>query len=206
MPVDLDKIASDRADLVKRLFAVSLSVGLASRIAVLPWLQGKSSSPDDLKDVALLFLSSMVVVLSWDGYLAALQVFKLRDIRRFYLDVVVVILYLILLLCSHSNAIPLWTEVLAAVFVVYVAWDLLTKLAYPAEDCGIMISLVWAVYFLAISFRSITVGENFIILVMIVFYGLVLYRIDKAIVFNSVLRVALAIAPFVVVCGITRVI
>lgn len=85
MPIDAEKVARDRADLVKRLFAIVLSVGLASRITGLPWIRGTPSSPDDVKNVILLSLSSLAVVLSWDGYLGALQLFKLKDIQRFTL-------------------------------------------------------------------------------------------------------------------------
>lgn len=87
----LTPIAIDRSDLIKRLFAVSLSVGFATQIAKMSWLtEGRLPVSGELPDLFLLIVSLFIIVLSWDGYLAAIQKFPPTDIYRFLLDVGIV--------------------------------------------------------------------------------------------------------------------
>ncbi len=69
----------------------------------------------------MLIVSAIVVVLSWEGYLTALQKYPLRDPSRFYLDVIIVFVYLILLEFSHANKLVFWYGCIVFIFVLYSA-------------------------------------------------------------------------------------
>src|SRR5260370_4213090 len=130
------QVAKDRADLIKRLFAVSLSVGFASQVAKI--IDAKFTSGSGIQDFMMLSVSATVVVLSWEGYLGALQDFPLEDVFRFYLDIIIVFLYLVLLACSHSDTAAWWSYVIDIIFISYIVWDLLTKYVYPDQYRGLL--------------------------------------------------------------------
>jgi hypothetical protein len=110
-------IARDRSDLVKRLFAVCLSVGFANQIINMVWLtNGKLPPSNEVPDLLLLIVSLIIIVLSWDGYLRVLQEFPLEDVYRFFLDIGIVFSYLILLQCAHTRTDLAWVYIIDVIF------------------------------------------------------------------------------------------
>jgi hypothetical protein len=191
-------LATDRADLIRRLFAVSLSVGFASQVAKMSWLiDGKLPTGGDIQDIVLLIISGIVVVLSWDGYLGAIRDFPLQDASRFYLDVVIVFLYLVLLECSHINNIWFWISAIDAIFVLYIIWDLLTKLNHP-NYVGLLPTTAWCAYFITISFIAFfgkyTHLRSMLYLMLL---GIIVYRIDKSGGLSNRVRITAIAAPII---------
>jgi hypothetical protein len=95
MAKDPDRLSKDRIDFVKRLFAVTVSVGFAGQLSHI--IASAPHPTEHHLDVWPLFVSSWrpsllllssvcAVVASWDGYLAAVDAYKLNDAPRFYID------------------------------------------------------------------------------------------------------------------------
>ena len=134
-----EETAKDRLDLVKRLFAVAISIGIGSRLV-------SADGPGWIKELRLphgamewehllvLLLALSATVLSWDGYLASVQKKPLNDWFRFAIDVFLVIIYMILI--STSNQTWHWLTILCIIFALYVVWDAASIWHFPrAFDC-----------------------------------------------------------------------
>jgi hypothetical protein len=133
-----DPVAVDRSDLIKRLFAVSLSVGFATQITRMAWLiAGRAPSSEDIPDLILLITSLIIVVLSWDGYLPVLRRYPLKDRQRFFLDIMIVFFYLILLQSSHGRAVMTWLYIINIIFILYILWDIFTMRVAGADYEGL---------------------------------------------------------------------
>jgi hypothetical protein len=124
--------ATDRLDLVKRLFAVAISIGVGSSLLGADWLKKGQlpSSTHDFEHLARLALALFATVLSWDGYLASVQKKPLNDRTRFTIDVLLVILYMILIIRSDTSWF--WLPTLCVIFSLYVSWDVASIWAYPS--------------------------------------------------------------------------
>lgn len=195
-----------RADLIKRLFAVAISVGFATSLAGMPWVRdGVFPKPEEWPQLAILATALIATVLSWDGYLLSIDGKPLGSFWRFTIDVVLVFIYMFLLLTSKHDHI--WLRTLALIFILYFLWDVFTVKEYPrnydlrdniadkdvksafgiyfggvlnraAVNRGPVITLVWAIYFvfLAIIFD----GSNKVFAACsFALLGLFLYRKDK---------------------------
>jgi hypothetical protein len=97
--------AESRADFMKRLFAVAVSVGFASTLTRMVWISnGTIPTGDERHQIALLTTALIATISSWEGYFAAIDVRPLRSIWRFIIDIVLVLVYMILLISSgHPN-------------------------------------------------------------------------------------------------------
>lgn len=126
--------ASDRRDLVQRLFAVAISIGIGSRLVSVDgpgWIK-ELRMPRGLEEwehLFVLLLALYATVLSWDGYLASVRSKPLNDWLRFAIDVFLVIIYMILI--STSNQTWHWLTILCIIFALYVIWDSASIWHYP---------------------------------------------------------------------------
>jgi hypothetical protein len=117
--------AEARADLIRRLFAVAVSVGFAATLARMAWVQnGTLPGAAELNQTLILGTALLAAVLGWDGPLLAMTDKPLFGFWRFLISLVLVFIYMFLLMASAHPECVLWT--LAVIFILYVAWDVLT--------------------------------------------------------------------------------
>ncbi|EKS35132.1 hypothetical protein HMPREF9696_02404 [Afipia clevelandensis ATCC 49720] len=205
---DIESKAEDRADLVKRLFAVAISIGFGAAVISADWVkEGRTPSVIEAKQIAIVAIAIFVTVLSWDGYLASIRTKKLYDWPRFAIDVILVFTYLFLFATSkHSN---FWLPILSFIFFLYVVWDILTIHQFPDKylpqtngstpdkaitytyiygacdrpnvDRGPISTLSWAIYiwFVALIF-GFPSNDNVFLSCIFAFAGLIFYRWDKS--------------------------
>ena len=117
--------AEARADLIRRLFAVAISVGFAATLARMTWVQnGTLPNPAELNQTLILGTALLAAILGWDGHLVAMSEKPLFGFWRFLINLALVFIYMFLLMASAHPECMLWT--LAVIFALYVAWDVLT--------------------------------------------------------------------------------
>lgn len=128
-------LGNNRADFMKRWFAIAISVGFATALSSMPWLKNgiifDKNLPVDwnqVKQCARLITAVIATILSWDGYFQSISNKPLTDGTRFSIDVFLVFLYLFLLLTSKFDYFWLWIH--ASAFVIYIAWDFLSIRKY----------------------------------------------------------------------------
>lgn len=172
--------AEARADLVRRLFAVAISVGFAATLARMKWVQdGRLPDPGEFNQTIALGTALLATILSWDGPLLTLRDRPLFGFWRFLVNVVLVFIYMFLLMASMHPGCLLWT--LATIFVLYVVCDTLAIREHlasydpavtsegdasaarvwnvyaagfankPGIQTGPVVTLVWAVYFVLLA-------------------------------------------------------
>jgi hypothetical protein len=91
--------AEARADLVRRLLAVAISVGVAATLAKMSWVQnGRLPDPAELNQTIALGTALAATILSWDGPLLAMPQRPLFGFGRFLVDVALVFVYMFLLM------------------------------------------------------------------------------------------------------------
>lgn len=132
----LNVVRENREDFMKRWFAIALSVGFATAISNMAWLRdgsafefGRPIDWEQVKQLARLFAAVIATIMSWEGYLLSISTKPLGDERRFYIDVLLVFLYLFLLLTSKFPYFWLWIH--AGAFVLYNLWDFLSIKEHP---------------------------------------------------------------------------
>lgn len=193
-------IAKGREDFIKRLFAVTLSVGVASQIVRIMFdpthfYPQYDWSPvlDQWRTILLLLISLIIVVSSWEGYLGAVERMPLEDAFRFWIDIALVFSYLLLTLSSQIQG--LWFSIHTLIFVEYLAWDIARstlsvykerQAAFPQRQyqLSMMITIVWLLYFVVIlllkNFTPYFSGSlGFTAIAFAALAGVVLYRRDK---------------------------
>jgi hypothetical protein len=193
--MELCKLAKERADLVRRLFAVTVSVGFAAqltRIVSASIIGGQLVWPkfwEHWHELVLLFISMVAVVGSWEGYLISIERTPLKDRTRFYIDVAIVFSYLILMLSSPVDKAWLWA--LAAVFVLYTMWDIASIRARakfttsrlevaPLHMRSLSITILWLIFFVALAlFSQVDDLRGFFCASLAALLAVVLYRVDK---------------------------
>lgn len=128
---EAEKLGNNRADFMKRWFAIAISVGFATAVSSMPWLKdGTVLDPDlpvdwtQVKQCARLTAAVVATILSWDGYFQSISNKPLTDGPRFAIDLFLVFLYLFLLLTSKFDYFWLWVH--AAAFGFYCLWDFLS--------------------------------------------------------------------------------
>lgn len=201
--------AEIRNDIVRRLFAVAVSVGFAARLGLMPWVQdGTYPSADEWRQIAALITALIATLLSWDGYLLSIRNKPLNRFARFAIDVILIFIYMFLLIASRHLAILLWT--LVVIFSLYVIWDILTVRSFPKQydkslnnatrasfrevvdvyfngalgkpgvSRGPVITVTWAIYFAALAILIYKMASsNAYVTCLFAFVGLVGYRLDK---------------------------
>ena len=132
------KLGDNRADFMKRWFAIAISVGFATALSNMPWLKtGVFFRPDlpvdwdQVKQGARLVAAAVATILSWDGYFQSILKKPLTDSLRFPIDIFLVFLYLFLLLTSKFE--HFWLSIHALSFAIYCVWDFLSVKNYRSE-------------------------------------------------------------------------
>ncbi|MBR0852136.1 hypothetical protein JQ543_30680 [Bradyrhizobium diazoefficiens] len=202
--------AGFRLDLVRRLFAVAISLGVGTAIVRADWVtQGRWPVGQEREQIAIVLLALFATVLSWDGYLLSVTRKPLNDWLRFAIDVFLVFTYMFLLVTSNKS--NFWLPIVCVMYALYVLWDALSILQFPTLfdaspeakeragiltmgrvfilaifdragiDRGPLISLVWAAYFFAL--LAITrrfPAFNPYAALALAAAGMAIYRADKA--------------------------
>jgi hypothetical protein len=195
-----------RKDLMRRWFAVAISVGFATTLVHMQWLNaGQFPNGDEWQQLARLTTALCAVVLSWEGYFFSIESKPLNTTPRFVIDFVLVLLYMVLL---YTSKIPtFWLYIHAISFLLYFSWDLLSISEYrrtyscaPAAQelatseiyiggflgrdgvyRGPIITLSWTIFFVLLAASQIIFGHrNSFILAPFAIAGLLLYRNDKS--------------------------
>jgi hypothetical protein len=116
--------AEARADLIRRLFAVAISVGFAATLARMTWVQnGTLPNAAELNQTLILGTALLAAILGWDGPLLAMTDKPLFGFCRFLVNLALVFIYMFLLMSSAHPECLLWT--LTVIFALYVLWDVL---------------------------------------------------------------------------------
>jgi hypothetical protein len=202
--------ADARADLVRRLFAVAISIGFAATLAQMKWVQnGRLPGPDELDQTIALLTALLATVLSWDGHLLSMRYTPLFDFWRFLINIALAFIYMFLLMASAHPGCVLWT--LSIIFFLHVVWDVLTiredVASYDHTRGGVthasalriwnvyvggfagksqiqptpVITLVWTIYFLLLAIVADGRADAHIrTACLFALVGLVGYRLDEA--------------------------
>jgi hypothetical protein len=173
---DRDLRAEIRGDLIKRLFAVAISVGAATTLSQMKWVQaGRAPCMPEYQQLSILAAALWATVLSWDGYLISIAKRPLKKPSRFIIDILLVFIYMILLMTSRL--LTWWLFLHALIYTLYVIWDRLSIGEYFSQfydqtvkvipetvgqvyiggfkglrgvSQGPVITIVWWAYFLAL--------------------------------------------------------
>ena len=202
--------ADARADLVRRLFAVAISVGFAATLARMSWVQnGRLPDPAEFDQMIALGTALVAAILSWDGPLLVTMDKPLFGFWRFLLNVVLVFVFMFLLMASMHPGCLIWT--LAVIFALYVVRDVLTIGGHIASydhaaagatgasaidvgtvyaggftnkagiEPGPAVTLVWAAYFLLLALIADGRADAHIrTSCLFALIGVVGYRLDEA--------------------------
>jgi hypothetical protein len=211
---DVEK-ATQRSDFIRRLFAVTVSVGFASQVNKL--LDGSISGGRLLwghlilehgHQLWLLLISVIAVVASWDGYLASMRrkpvIEPIKASIRFYIDVLIVFTYLILMLLSQVD--NLWSIVLAVIFVLYLAWDVVGAFEQSSSDMkrwhenSAVITALWLLFFIFLAYHTYFDNRGFGLTSAAALLAIILYRLDKQLRAPLTGKVGLLVGP--VFCSI----
>jgi hypothetical protein len=120
-----DVRAKIRDDLIRRLFAVAISVGAAATLAQMKWVDvGRWPCMAEWQQLFILVAALTATVLSWDGYLFSIADRPLRHFWRFAIDILLVFIYMFLLMTS--KLLIWWLFIHALIYTLYAIWDLLT--------------------------------------------------------------------------------
>ena len=197
-----DHIADNREDFMRRWFAIAISVGFATTVVNMKWVQsGALPQVDEWKQLFRLLAALVATVLSWEGYLLSIKTKRLYEFPRYFIDISLVFIYLFLLLTSKYE--HFWLLLHALTFVLYAIWDGLTlywhrdwygadertmRSAYwnsllgrNGVDRGIAITLSWLCYFAwlwIVSWAEFKY-ETFVMM-SFVLIGLAGYRLNKS--------------------------
>jgi hypothetical protein len=125
-PLDRTDVRAEvRDDLIRRLFAVAISVGAAATLAQMKWVEhGRWPCMEEWQQILILSAAMTATVLSWDGYLVSIKERPLRKFWRFAIDILLVFVYMFLLMTSRL--LVWWLFIHALIFVLYAVWDFLT--------------------------------------------------------------------------------
>jgi hypothetical protein len=118
--------AGIRGDFIKRIFAVAVSVGFATSLAEMAWVrEQRVPNIDEYQQLVILLTCLLATVLSWDGYFASIDNKPLKNPTRFYIDVIIVFVYMILLLIAFRAPL-IFLPLLSIIFILYIVWDVMT--------------------------------------------------------------------------------
>ncbi|RUV11166.1 hypothetical protein [Mesorhizobium sp. M5C.F.Ca.IN.020.32.2.1] len=127
----LDERAANRADLVKRLFAVAISIGVGSTMVGANWIQeARPPNLAEFEQIAIVLIALYATVLSWDGYLSSISKKPLINRWRFAIDVALVFTYMLLLVASENTAFSLPT--FSVIFLLYFCWAVLSVIDFSS--------------------------------------------------------------------------
>lgn len=127
----LQREASNRADFIRRIFAVIVSVGFANRLIQIDSVRdGVLPTNDDLIQFTYLTIGLGIIVQSWEEYFVTIEELKLINPGRFYLDIIILFSYLLLL--TYSKSPLLFMLFLSLIFLYYCAWEIFAYSDHPS--------------------------------------------------------------------------
>jgi hypothetical protein len=127
MSTETEALHKDRVDLVKRLFAIAISVGFAVRVVKLD-TDGWPGCVE-WEQIARLFTGMIVVIYCWDWYHRDIERKKYKYIGRFILDVASAFVYMVLLYSADRGSV--WSFSLFLIFLLFVFWDVVAVWERP---------------------------------------------------------------------------
>jgi len=185
--------------------------------------EGRLPDLREWQQLSILCVAMIATVLSWDGYLVAIDERELKGFWRFAIDILLVFLYMFLLITSKH--LTWWIFIHVITFILYVIWDILTikehieKYYYDPKPerltiigvylgglkdsayvkRGPITTLTWTFYFLGL-FLITRTGLKDYVFVTSVFAGcgLILYRRDKRLSFSMCRRLLTIIVTLVI--------
>jgi hypothetical protein len=177
--------AQIRDDLIRRLFAVAISVGAATTLAKMEWVQlGRWPCLPEWQQLWIIIAAMTATVLSWDGYLFSIKDRPLRNFGRFAIDILLVFIYMFLLMTSQL--LVWWLFLHALIFTLYAMWDLLTIYDWPAkydsrlpEEARPTVATIGSVYIGGLrDSKDVSRGPIITIVWGIYFWGLYFLNLD----------------------------
>lgn len=147
-------VVDHRSDLIRRMFAVVVSVGFAGALVRSPWIEHQRF-PEGDEWQSLLCLGAVLVLIlsSWEGFNRH-RTKTDTFLPVFCVDLALVLLYLVMLLLS-SNPYAL-LRMVTVVFFLYVVWDILVLRKFHERDSvrRCVISSMWCATFLALTYLA----------------------------------------------------
>lgn len=197
-------IATERGDLVKRLFAVAISIGFGSAVVTSGWVKsGSFPNAHEWKQIATVGVALCATILSWDGYLVSIRSKPLNGNFRYAIDVILVFCYMFLFVTSAHTSF--WLPIICFMFLLYVVWDAATVIEFPEKYhnnprlglslikdvyiggvfgrpevySGPIITIIWGLFFGVLAILYGTVQMNHFVACLIAAAALNFYRRDK---------------------------
>jgi hypothetical protein len=123
LPLPVERRRSNaRDDFVRRFVAVGVGVGFAGFLVKMLWLsEGPFPSFMEWDQLARLFTGLGFIVLGWDWYHRDIDRHPRTTLRRFFVDICVVVASLLFLISSAHEHV--WLLFLVVIFALYVLWD-----------------------------------------------------------------------------------
>ena len=144
-------VVDHRSDLIRRMFAVVVSVGFAGALVRSPWIEHQRF-PEGAEWQSLLCLGAVLVLIlsSWEGFnrhRAKTDAY----LPVFCVDLALVLIYLVMLLLSSNPHALL--RLVTGVFFLYVVWDIFVLSKFHERDSvrRCFISSMWCFSFLVIT-------------------------------------------------------
>lgn len=124
--------ANNRADFIKRFFAVVVSVGFATQLIQMGSVKkGELPAGADLVHVIYLFVALVLIIQSWEEYFISIEDRQLTTPARFYVDIAILTAYLLLL--TYSSSVLQFLLFVWLIFLLYWVWELLAYVEYPDQ-------------------------------------------------------------------------
>jgi hypothetical protein len=185
---------------VDLLFAVAVHLAFSEGLFRRDWFEnwikgGESLSHQASISLSVFALAFLTMALSWNGYHRSLEKRKELTNWRFLIDVFLVTIYIIML--THFDSWRIVLRLFAMVYSLFFIWDFLKiaehkkvylKRPIHWENFGReLVSLSYALFFWAIFLLYPSVLINDVTLLLILFFGIISYRVFKEYEFLSCL-------------------
>lgn len=175
------------------LFTLSMGNGIKELLLDGWSKEGRCPTSDESFNIGVFVLGFLTLTLSWFGYHAALaqrphKYESGKDMIRFVLDVLLVIIYGLMMLQYKSINMVLF--LLVVVFLIYVVWDIIKILKYKDEfrqKQGTKLTLYrrewvsffWFLYTLFVYILQLSGLSNRSWILGLAMFGIVFYRVNK---------------------------
>jgi hypothetical protein len=114
---ELKKIAEARIDLIVRFFAVAISVGFATSLSRMDWVQaGAVPTSRDWQDLMRLLSALLVVISGWEWFHRDTRRDETCNTQIFIIDILEVVIFLIFLLSFQAERV--WLYCIGMIFIL----------------------------------------------------------------------------------------
>jgi hypothetical protein len=133
---DLQQSGKFRIDFIDPLFAVAIHIGFVEGLLTESWAHDRTFPAfNDIANIWMFFVGLFfVIVTSWVGYHLSIERRPLKQNERFYIDIVLLVLYFFVLLYFRSPS--KMCVLLVLIYVFYIAWDYYKTREYDQEFYG----------------------------------------------------------------------